>query len=55
MLIVKTFEYKGQMVNYYNKAKANSNIAFICCGFFFDTGKYTVMYRYNKQYDPRDK
>ena len=45
-LITKTFEYKGQMVNYYNKAKANPDIAFICCGFFFDTGKYTVMYSY---------
>lgn len=41
----KTFEFKGQMINYYNKVKNNPKIAFACCGFFVKTG-YTVQYWY---------
>ena len=41
----KTFEYKGQMINYYNKVRTNSKIEFCVCGFFAETG-YTVMWWY---------
>ena len=41
----KTFEYKGQMINYYNKVRTNPNIEFCVCGFFMETG-YTVMWWY---------
>ena len=46
IIILEKQKGKEQMKKYFNKAKANPDIAFICCGFFFDTGKYTVMYSY---------
>ena len=45
-IYIKKFEYKGQMVNYYNKVQENPNIAWVICGFFFEEGCYTVQYRY---------
>lgn len=39
----KTFEHKGQMINYYNKVKANPLIAFVTCGYEVGYG-YTVIY-----------
>lgn len=46
-MITKTFQYKGQMINYYNKVVKNPNISFAICGLFASTG-YTVQYAYNK-------
>lgn len=46
-MITKTFEYKGQMINYYNKVRKNKNIAFAWCGLFADLG-YCVQYSYKQ-------
>lgn len=40
----KTFEFKGQMINYYNKVVKNARYAHCCCYLDAETGKYTVMY-----------
>ena len=45
-LYTKTFEHKGQMVNYYNKVRVNENIGFCCCGLSAQYGKYYVSYEY---------
>ena len=50
-MITKTFQYKGQMIKYYNKVRKNPNIDFCLCGLFYDVveyGAYTVKYRYKK-------
>lgn len=41
----KSFEYKGQMINYYNKVRKNPDVDFCVAGFFMETG-YTVMWTY---------
>lgn len=41
----KTFDYKGQMVNYYNKVKANPKVKF-CVMYTDETNGYTVEWRY---------
>lgn len=45
-MIFKTFDYKGQMVNYFSKAKSNPNITFLIKYLDGKTGKYTVAYQY---------
>lgn len=47
-MIKKTFEYKGQMINYFNKIKNNPNIDKIWCGWFTATKAYTIYYTYKK-------
>lgn len=47
MLITKTFEHKGQMINYYNKVRKNPKIDFCIAGFFMEFG-YAVRYSYKK-------
>ena len=47
-MITKTFEYKGQMINYYNKAKNNPAIDFIVAGHFTGIG-YAVQYTYKSK------
>lgn len=47
MTKTKTFEYKGQMINYYNKVRKNPNIEFCACGYTVNMG-WTVMYTYRK-------
>lgn len=43
-----TFEYKGQMINYYNKMKNNEKLDFIytCLSTEFHT--WTIYYAYKK-------
>ena len=41
----KHFEYKGQMINYYNKVKNNLKVKMCCCYFEADEG-YTVEWCY---------
>lgn len=44
-MITKTFEYKGQMINYYNKVANNANISF--CYMSYEQGVgYIVRYMY---------
>lgn len=43
MTIKKHFQYKGQMINYFNKVKANPNIEF--CVMYLGEGGYTVEYK----------
>lgn len=43
----KTFEYKGQMINYYNKVRQNLQIELCSCGWVAGQG-WTVMYSYRK-------
>jgi hypothetical protein len=40
----KTFEYKGQMVNYYNKVVANPKVDKCFCGLM--GGAYRVVWTY---------
>lgn len=50
-MITKKFNYKGQMINYYNKVRNNPGIDFCTCGWFYDNdghGSYTVKYSYKK-------
>lgn len=50
-MITKTFEHKGQMINYFNKVKRNPNVGFCYCGYIYDDnghGAYRVEYKYNK-------
>ena len=44
-MITKTFQFKGQMINYFNKVKANPTIDFIVMGLFPNLG-YAVQYSY---------
>lgn len=43
----KTFTYKGQMINYYNKVRQNKAIDFCVCGLSAEHG-YHVSYTYAK-------
>ena len=55
-LYTKTFEYKGQMVNYYNKALQNKDIYFARCGISADCGgKYCVQYAYKEKEEKNNK
>ena len=47
-MITKTFEHKGQMINYYNKAKNNPAIDFIIAGYLTGVG-YVVQYIYKNK------
>ena len=47
-LYTKTFTYKGQMVNYYNKVRKNPKVNMCWCGLFTDTG-YTVQWTYKQR------
>ena len=47
MMKIKTFEHKGQMINYWNKMIDNNNIEFCTMGFFVGLG-YAIKYRYNR-------
>lgn len=44
----KTFDYKGQMINYYNKVRQNKAIDFCVCGLSAEHGYY-VSYTYAKK------
>lgn len=44
-MIVKTFQYKDQMINYYNKVVKNPKIEFASCSFNGTLG-YVVKYWY---------
>lgn len=46
MTYTKTFDYKGQMINYYNKIKNNMNIERISFGLNALTRKYELTYSY---------
>ena len=48
MTYIKTFKYKGQMINYYNKMKSNPKIDFIMSGLFAETRAWTIYYTYKK-------
>ena len=37
-MITKKFDYKGQMINYFNKVKKNPNISACYCSFFVFMG-----------------
>ena len=43
----KHFEYKGQMINYWNKLKNNSKIAWATCGLDAKEG-YILEYSYER-------
>lgn len=43
----KTFTYKGQMINYYNKVRQNKAIDFCICDLSAEHGYY-VSYTYAK-------
>lgn len=45
----KFFEYKGQMINYYNKVRKNPDVDFYMAGFDVKAGKYSVMWTYKKR------
>lgn len=45
----KFFEYKGQMINYYNKVRKNPNVGFCMAGFDARAGKYSVMWDYKNK------
>lgn len=40
----KTFEFKGQMINYYRKVVESARYTHCCCYFDPETKKFTVMY-----------
>ena len=46
-LYSKSFEFKGQMINYYNKVRKNTKIDMCWCGLFMDRG-YTVYWTYKQ-------
>ncbi len=48
-MITKKFEYKGQMINYYNKMRNNSNIDFWYRGFSCEEGCYVIAYCYKNK------
>lgn len=45
-MITKTFEYKWQMINYYNKVIANKKVAMCFRGFSVEKGCYYVSYKF---------
>ena len=48
MMITKTFEYKGQMINYLNKMKKNKKISILFTALSFECGGWTIYYQYKK-------
>ena len=46
-MYTKTFKYKGQMINYFNKLKNKPNVTCFM-GYFCDCGGYAVHYWYTK-------
>lgn len=48
-MITKKFNYKGQMINYFNKVEKNPNISLCCCGFSCTYGCYVVEYCYKER------
>ena len=46
MMITKTFQYKGQMINYLNKVKQNKNIAFCFTCFDCQLKAWAINYEY---------
>jgi hypothetical protein len=42
----KTFDYKGQMINYLKKMKSNKKLTFYVGYLDAKTGKYTISYCY---------
>lgn len=48
MTNIKTFTYKGQMINYYNKIKTNKKIDFAFAAFSAETKAWTIWYEYKK-------
>jgi len=51
-MVKKYFEFKGQMINYYNKvcatAETTNKYDFVTCGFDMKAGKYCVSYSYTR-------
>ena len=47
-MIEKNFKFKGQMINYYNKVKANVKVNFVHCGYNYNKGCYEVCYSYKR-------
>lgn len=45
-MITKTFQHKGQMINYYNKVKNNLKIEAVWCGYFAEFKSYAIQYVY---------
>lgn len=48
MTYIKTFENKGQMINYYNKMKFNTKLASILTCLSAETKAWTIYYSYKK-------
>lgn len=48
-MITKTFDYKGQMINYYNKVRKNPNISSCYCYLSASLGCYVVEYAYKNR------
>lgn len=46
MMHSKSFQYKGQMINYYNKVSQNPKVKACYCGYFPTLGGYTVVWWY---------
>lgn len=44
----KKFEYKGQMINYFNKVCANPKVEKCYCGYFHEEQSYMVKWTYKK-------
>lgn len=49
MLIVKTFQYKGQQINYFNKLVKNAKNLECAFAGTNDKGEYTVEYAYKSK------
>lgn len=47
-MMTKTFQHKGQMINYFNKMKNNANIDFCMTCFDCELGAYAIHYTYKK-------
>lgn len=45
-MIIKKFNYKGQMINYYNKVRQNPNVSLCYCCFSCAYSCYIVEYCY---------
>ena len=43
-----TFEYKGQMINYYNKMRNNANLDFAIACMSAEFHTWTIYYAYKK-------
>lgn len=42
------FDYKGQMINYFNKMKNNPKLTFLMSCMSAQTHKWTIYYEYKK-------